>query len=256
MNTGFASGYGTDSKACVLKTTDGGVSWTKVFVHPAALKFASLYFINSNTGWVVGSSASDNSLIQKTTNGGINWVDQLNQHPANQKSNDIQMLNENTGWIVGDASQIVKTTNGGLNWRAQTNPAGTFSAIEFRGADTGYVAGSVGYDGLLLKTHNGGGSVSVQNISSEIPASYSLGQNYPNPFNPITNVKFSIINSEQLKLIVFDIMGREVQTLVNERLQPGTYEVTFDGSMINSGVYFYQMVSGNYKETKRLLLLK
>ncbi|MFZ4591486.1 MAG: YCF48-related protein [Ignavibacteria bacterium] len=256
VNTGFASGYGTDSKACVLKTTDGGVSWTKVFVHPAALKFASLYFINSNTGWVVGSSASDNSLIQKTTNGGINWVDQLNQHPANQKLNDIQMLNENTGWIVGDASQIVKTTNGGLNWRAQTNPAGTFSAIEFRGADTGYVAGSVGYDGLLLKTHNGGGSVSVQNISSEIPASYSLGQNYPNPFNPITNVKFSIINSEQLKLIVFDIMGREVQTLVNERLQPGTYEVTFDGSRINSGVYFYQMVSGNYKETKRLLLLK
>jgi hypothetical protein len=234
-----------------------------------------VYFINSNTGWVVGSSASDNSLILKTTNSGINWVDQYNQHPANQKLNDIQMLNENTGWIVGDASQIVKTTNGGLNWRAQTNPAGSFSAIEFRGPDTGYVAGSIGYDGLLLKTHNGGGSVSVQNINSEIPASYSLGQNYPNPFNPITKIKFDIAKFPSfggvpepakrlaferrgglVTLKIYNITGREVQTLVNERLQAGTYEATFDGSALNSGVYFYKLITEGFSETKKMLLLK
>jgi hypothetical protein len=89
-----------------------------------------------------------------------------------------------------------------------------------------------------------------------VPASYSLSQNYPNPFNPITNVKFSILKAEQVKLIVYDIRGREVQTLVNERLQPGTYETTFDGSMLPSGVYFYKLTSGDFSETKRMLMIK
>ncbi len=191
-NTGYAAGNGTDNKACVIKTTNGGVSWTKTFTHPTAPKFTSAYFVNSNTGWVVGVSASNNSLIQKTTNGGTNFIEQTNHHPANQKLNDIYMLNENTGWIVGEASQIVKTTNGGLNWRTQITPAGSFSAIQFRGSDTGYVAGYYGYNGMLLKTLNGGGPVSVHNVSTEVPSAYSLRQNYPNPFNPITNVKFSI----------------------------------------------------------------
>jgi flagellar hook assembly protein FlgD len=83
-----------------------------------------------------------------------------------------------------------------------------------------------------------------------------LGQNYPNPFNPITNVKFSILNSGNVKITVYDIRGKEVQTLVNERLQPGTYEVMFDGSMLTSGVYLYRMSANNYSETKKLILIK
>ena len=73
--------------------------------------------------------------------------------------------------------------------------------------------------------------IGIINISDEIPEKYILEQNYPNPFNPITNVKFSIVNSGDVKLVVYDVMGREVQTLVNERLQPGTYETSFDGSI-------------------------
>ena len=267
-NTGYAACYGTDSKPCLIKTTDGGVNWTKIYTHPTALKFTSTYFINTNTGWVVGVSASNHSLIQKTTDGGVNWVEQVNHHPANGKLNEIQMLNENTGWIVGEASQIVKTINGGVNWRAQTTPAGLFSAVEFRGADTGYVAGYIGYDGLLLKTLNGGGPVSVQNISTEVPSAYSLKQNYPNPFNPMTKIKFSLPlwrgeGGRTVQLFVYDVMGREVQTLVNDRLQPGTYETTFDGSMLPSGVYFYKLIvadptgrTGDFTETKRMLMIK
>jgi hypothetical protein len=92
--------------------------------------------------------------------------------------------------------------------------------------------------------------------STEIPVKYLLSQNYPNPFNPMTNVKFSMLNAGNVKIVVCDIQGREVQTLVNERLSEGTYEVKFDGSMLNSGVYFYRMVSGEFTETKRMLLLK
>ncbi|MEI7485080.1 MAG: T9SS type A sorting domain-containing protein, partial [Ignavibacteriota bacterium] len=93
-------------------------------------------------------------------------------------------------------------------------------------------------------------------ISTETPSKYSLSQNYPNPFNPTTNIKFSIINSGDVKLVVYDIQGREVQTLVNERLNAGTYEVKFDGSMLTSGVYFYKMVSEGFTETKRMILIK
>ena len=96
----------------------------------------------------------------------------------------------------------------------------------------------------------------IENISGEIPSSYSLGQNYPNPFNPMTNVKFSIVNAGNVKLVVYDIQGREVQTLVNERMNVGTYEVRFDGSMLNSGVYFYKLIAGDFTETKRMIFNK
>ena len=76
-------------------------------------------------------------------------------------------------------------------------------------------------------------------------------QNYPNPFNPITNVKFSIVNSGDVKLVVYDVMGREVQTLVNESLQPGTYETSFDGSALNSGVYFYKLITDGFTRDKK-----
>ena len=99
-------------------------------------------------------------------------------------------------------------------------------------------------------------SIGIQNISTEIPAVFSLKQNYPNPFNPSTNVKFSIVKAGDVKVVVYDVRGREVQTLVNERLQAGTYEVTFDGSMLNSGVYFYKLTANGFTDTKRMLLIK
>jgi hypothetical protein len=100
----------------------------------------------------------------------------------------------------------------------------------------------------------------VTSITNEnepvIKKDYVLYQNYPNPFNPTTNIKFSIVNSGDVKLVVYDIQGREVQTLVNESLKPGTYEAAFDGSALNSGVYFYKLVTGNFTETKKMLLIK
>ena len=98
--------------------------------------------------------------------------------------------------------------------------------------------------------------VGIENISSQIPDNFKLYQNYPNPFNNTSNLKFEILNSGNAKIIVYDAMGREVQTLVNETLNPGTYRVMFDGSNLPSGVYFYSLLTDSYKETKRLLLIK
>jgi len=168
----------------------------------------------------------------------------------------------NTGWICHgfypDSVSIIRTTNSGTDWQVQKRGNVSLNAIYFVNNLTGW---AVGFNGAIMKTVTGG-VTGVQNISTEVPSSYSLGQNYPNPFNPITNVKFSIIKAEQVKLIVYDIQGREVQTLVNERLQPGTYEAAFDGSRlggsstINSGVYFYKLITDGFTETKKMLMIK
>ncbi|MCI0472557.1 MAG: T9SS type A sorting domain-containing protein, partial [Ignavibacteria bacterium] len=109
-------------------------------------------------------------------------------------------------------------------------------------------------------------TIGVKQIGSEVPAVFSLAQNYPNPFNPVTKMRFQIPSWEGwtrnadgvgfTKLIIYDMAGREVQTLVNEVLQPGRYEVTFDGHGFASGVYFYQLTAGSYKETRRMVLVK
>ena len=104
----------------------------------------------------------------------------------------------------------------------------------------------------------------VNKIASDIPESFALFQNYPNPFNPTTKIKFSIPLSRGLperrgvftRLIVYDLLGNEVATLVNENLNPGTYEVTWDASNFASGIYFYKLETENFSETKKLILLK
>jgi len=102
--------------------------------------------------------------------------------------------------------------------------------------------------------------IGIQNISTEIPSAYSLEQNYPNPFNSMTNVKFQLksgmLNGGNAKIIVFDILGKEIATLVNEKLQPGTYQVNFDGSNLTSGVYFYRLQTNGFTETRKMILIK
>ncbi|MGH2575623.1 MAG: T9SS type A sorting domain-containing protein, partial [Ignavibacteria bacterium] len=94
----------------------------------------------------------------------------------------------------------------------------------------------------------------------EIPNSFVLHQNYPNPFNPTTKIKFDIPSvgtvPRTVRLIIFDILGREVAVLVNEELKPGTYEVEWDGTNFPSSVYFYRLQTGEYSESKTMMLLK
>jgi len=85
---------------------------------------------------------------------------------------------------------------------------------------------------------------------------YDLSQNYPNPFNPTTNIKFAIPKSGHVSLKVFDIMGREMVSLINENLETGEYEVSLNGSNLNSGVYFYQLKTGSFVSTRRMMLIK
>jgi Secretion system C-terminal sorting domain/Carboxypeptidase regulatory-like domain len=98
--------------------------------------------------------------------------------------------------------------------------------------------------------------IGITNISSEIPKSFMLSQNYPNPFNPITNINVQLSKTGFVKLVVFDVLGREVKTLVNEELNAGSYRVDFDGSRLSSGIYFYRLETSGFTETRKMILIK
>ncbi|HEY5123237.1 MAG TPA: T9SS type A sorting domain-containing protein, partial [Ignavibacteria bacterium] len=130
------------------------------------------------------------------------------------------------------------------------------SKIFFVNSNTGWALGSV-----LMKTITGGITY-INQITNQIPEKFSLYQNYPNPFNPTTKIKFDIATLSRgaggvlTSLKIYDITGREIQTLVNDKLNPGTYEVTFDAGNLPSGIYFYKLITNDFVENKKLVLIK
>ncbi|MDQ3021859.1 MAG: T9SS type A sorting domain-containing protein [Bacteroidota bacterium] len=107
-----------------------------------------------------------------------------------------------------------------------------------------------------IVNYNTNATIGITNISSEIPDNYLLSQNYPNPFNPVTNLEFGISKLGFVTLKIYDMLGKEVATLVNSTLNPGTYKYNFDASGLTSGVYFYKITAGDFVETKRMNLVK
>ena len=102
----------------------------------------------------------------------------------------------------------------------------------------------------------GGVVVTVLNNSGVIPTVYNLYQNYPNPFNPNTTIKFDIPKQSYTKLIIYDLLGREVTKLVDERLDAGSYDITWDAANYASGTYIYKIEAGNYTSVKKMILVK
>jgi hypothetical protein len=96
----------------------------------------------------------------------------------------------------------------------------------------------------------------VKPTNSETPTEFALSQNFPNPFNPTTKIDFKLKQSGLTTLKVYDMLGREVETLVNGELQAGSYQVDFDGRGLASGVYFYRLNSGSFVETKKMMVTK
>jgi hypothetical protein len=168
----------------------------------------------------------------------------------------VRFANEQTGWVCGCEGAINGTTNGGSNWILQSFATTLYLySMSFVSPTTGWAVGTFG---RILKTTTGG-FTGIQPISNEIPAEYKLYQNYPNPFNPSTKIRFSIPPLEGVrgrKLIIYDILGREVTSLVNEQLKPGSYEVEWNASDYSSGFYYYRLTTEDYSETKGMVLVK
>jgi photosystem II stability/assembly factor-like uncharacterized protein len=171
-------------------------------------------------------------------------------------------------WLV---STFPKSTNGGGVFHT------TNSGINFSDINTGLpqnpkvsatshtLLGNIYklYVGLFENAIGGGRiftrtftPIGIKQISSEVPKGFSLSQNYPNPFNPSTNIQFAIPKSSFVRLVVYDMLGREVETLVNKELNAGTYKADWDASKYPSGVYFYKLATDVFTETKKMILIK
>ncbi len=247
------TGWICGQSGTLYKTINGGTAWIQQSQSPS-INFEKILFINSKTGIVVGSGGS----ISKTTNGGTNWISK--QSNLTTKINSLCFYSPDLFWAAGDAGKIIKSSNSGETWFLQNtnNAAVTFNDIFFPSKDTGYAVTS---EGVMYKTLNSGGITFIQPISIETPNHFSLSQNYPNPFNPTTKIKFSLPRPSEggeraVRLEIYDILGREVTTLVNEQLKPGTYEVRWDASNEPSGVYYYKLITDVYTETKKMMLVK
>lgn len=121
------------------------------------------------------------------------------------------------------------------------------------------------YDSLIANLYfqefskrisDAGGTIGVENISAEIPDGFVLKQNYPNPFNPVTRIEFSVPVSNNVTLIVYDGLGREIKRLVNHNLTAGFYGIDFSAGNLASGVYYYKLSAGNYSDVKKMIILK
>jgi photosystem II stability/assembly factor-like uncharacterized protein len=248
----------------IYKTTNSGINW--ILQYKDSLNGRSInkiHFVNQNTGFGIAGSnwLSGYAKFFKTTNSGNNW--NVSNTPYYKTFNSLFFVNESTGWICGnwtnlDSSTIARTTDGGQTFLKQRKYPGGITSLYFLNSNTGY---AVGFTGVILKTTNGG-VTGIKILQNKIPEKFSLSQNYPNPFNPVTKIRFEVAKTEfrsqesEVKLTIYDILGREINILVNEQLQPGSYEVTFDGSNLPSGIYFYQLKAGEFVETKKLVLLK
>jgi len=260
-NTGQAMG----NNGLQVRTTNGGVNWLIGGAwFPGTYNFGECYFSAEGTGNVTYSynsgwpNYSSSYGIYKGTwsQGGSSWSMVYSNISASLPG--MSFPTNDTGYTVGGSfsqSLILKTINGGASWEPQAFTVNyLLYDVYFLNTKTGYAAGR---NGTIIKTTNGG-VVDIVPLSSSIPDKFSLSQNYPNPFNPTTKIRFEISGSSvaQTFLSVYDLLGREFATLVNEELKPGTYEVDWNASNFPRGVYFYRLRAGSFTVTKKIVLVK
>jgi hypothetical protein len=191
-------------------------------------------------------------------------------------------------WIEDSQSNLLKVEIDTIDWTGwhiksvKLSELGgsapyKFNSIVIKKSESGSSEGSLYFDDVQVDF-----VTPVNGIENNMPAEFSLQQNYPNPFNPTTTIEYSlpvsskkyIVGSKQnqdasiehpesniqhqatVSLKVYDMLGREVATLVNDRQQPGHYTVEFDASSLSSGVYFYKLAAGSFISTKKMILLK
>lgn len=278
-------------------TTNGGVTWDKVYSTGSQIWFRGAAFNGNN---IIAGLSNDFSYI-KSSNGGATWntgsvmldnkqlirpyaveipghillVGAISGDPytlVSAKSSDngqtwitknfnlsivggvrVIVHNEVTYLFMGTTEKkiIMRSFDYGENWNQFLEFPSNWPVVNLLiNNQKIYLVRS---DGLISFTDI---NVSIQNTSTELPDRFQISQNYPNPFNPETKINFQIPKGDFVSLKVFDITGKEVATLVNQTLQAGSYEYSFNASSLTSGVYFYTIQAGQFTETKRMVLVK
>ena len=234
--------FGTNNTR-VYYTTNLGSSWG----YGATTGSANSYSVAFNTG---GIGFTGQSVTLKSTNGGANYssVTLPGTGTCYSFNNVLDRFWYNRG------ASIYWSEDNGANFSSQYTGTGTYQAMDMtldgnviRGwsvTNTGNIAGYYEMISGISNNHN------------QIPSDYSLSQNYPNPFNPSTKISFSLPQANNVKLVVYDLLGREVATLVNDYMNAGNHTVDFNASTLASGVYMYRIEAGSFTAAKKMMLLK
>lgn len=258
------------------RSTDGGNTWgtdTRIVNTSGNAEYASVSAsgANVNITWSDDRNTDIELYHKRSTDGGTTWG--TDTRLTNSAGNSDYSSVIASGVYVHVVWQDERNGNQQIYYKQSTNSGVTW------GADTRLTNNSfnsyqpsIGFSGQVLQvlwedTRDGnseiyykrnptGNPVGITTLNNELPGKFSLFQNYPNPFNPVTNIVFSIPNAGFTKLVIYDALGREIESLVNSDLNPGTYKAQWDASKINSGVYFYRLYSGSYSETKKMMLIK
>jgi len=248
--TGLICGDGV-----VFKSNDAGMNWynTNVPTGGWAHQFRKISVINKQYVWIVGNG----NIFYKSTNFADSW-DSIAYLPAYPPSVMYcsYFSSINTGWAGGSYGYLYKTIDGGYNWiRENTGTDQRFwGSIWFYNDSIGW---GVGGAGKIMHTTTGGQSlVNITSNENKVPESFRLYQNYPNPFNPVTKINFALPKQGFVTIKIYDVLGREVRTLVNEVKTPGNYIVEFNANELASGVYFYKIEVNGFSDVKRMILIK
>ncbi len=227
-------------------SSNDGTSWSSLFMSDNIDAISV-----SESALFIGTYASG---IFRSTNLGANWTKVLN---TTKRVRGIDQYNNYV--FVGLDTGFFASTNYGVTFFDKTQNlgnSGISSAVVFNGNLFLGNANFLGGNEVSVWKRPLAEIIGVIQLSSELPEKYLLSQNYPNPFNPSTKIKYEIKSSCAVTLKVFDLMGREIETLVNEKQSPGVYEAEFNGEFLSSGVYYYKIKAGSFNETKKMILIK
>ena len=270
----FAGGYGDSSVSSRLFIMKTDLTGNQIFFYGYDTLFWHYpIFIHKtlSNNFVIGGT---NFLVNINQSGEINWYKRYLNY-LNYEYLSLTNTNDGgfaiTGWFdsVGSSYErlfILKTdSSGNEQWRRikSTNDHYKGKSIK-QTSDSGFViAGYKNNDVYVLKTDSEGFNlIGITPISNIIPITSKLYQNFPNPFNPITKIKFDIAFVKNhsvnlnVKLTIFNILGQEIEVLINERLSEGSYEIDFNADNLPSGIYFYKLETEDYMQSKKMIVLK
>jgi len=241
-------------------TTDGGNTWSLGDSSIATLNWGDIVFNDDKQhGVMVGYEWPD---IKITSNGGVNWVRVNTGTDIHGFSTARWISGTDVVFICAHISstdrKIIRSDDNGITWQQQnTPPYMAVRELDFARYGNSIIGFAITSDGHVLK------SVQTVNLTGgiadelmEVPKHYSLFQNYPNPFNPATKIKYQIPERCFVTIRVYDVLGSEVKSLINEEKDAGSYEIHLNGLTLPSGVYFYRIQAGNFIHTKKMILLK
>jgi photosystem II stability/assembly factor-like uncharacterized protein len=256
-----ATAYAVGANGYIIKSVNGGLNWES---QPSGTSgwLNDVSFANAEVGYVVG----DAGLILKTTQGGIIPVE-LTSFTASVSGSNVT-LNWSTASEKNNLGFEVQRQVGSLQSAVGNEDWETIGFVEGNGTTT--EISNYSFINNLNLTHNHtlyyrlkqidfDGSFEYSNIIEVeigLPTQFVLEQNYPNPFNPVTTISWQSPVASHQVLKVFDVLGNEVATLVDEFRDAGRYEVTFDASTLNSGVYLYRLTTNNFSSTKKMTLIQ